>query len=105
MRSDAWDLRMIPSFHFIGGFNTPKPNFEACALIFQHRYEEDAAIRRIQQARLDSLQVQIRDLVQQPSELSEQLTKVANGVTDLFHQIGNCLQYCKSSNERGTSTL
>ena len=53
----------------------------------QHRRDEDVAIRRIQQAQLDSLQVQVRDLAQQQSELSQQLTEVANAVTDIFQQV------------------
>ena len=53
----------------------------------QHRCEdceEEHAIRRIQQAQLDSIQVQIRDLGQQPSELSEQVTEIANAIAELF---------------------
>ena len=46
----------------------------------QHRCDEDSAIRRIQQAQLDSLQVQIRDLAQQLSEISEHVTEIANTI-------------------------
>ena len=53
-----------------------------------HHREEESAVRRLQQSQLDSLQVQIRELAQQQVEFSEQMTKVANAVTDLFHQLG-----------------
>ena len=46
------------------------------------------AIRRLQQSQLDSLQVQIRELAQQQTEFSAQMTEVANAVADLFHQLG-----------------
>ena len=54
----------------------------------QHRHEEDLAIRRTQQAQLESLQVQVREWGQQQSELSEQRTQIASAITDLFHQLG-----------------
>ena len=32
--------------------------------------------------------MQVRDLAQQQTESSEQMTEVANAVTDMFHQLG-----------------
>ena len=43
----------------------------------QYRIEEDNSIRRLQQAQLDSLQVQVRDLAQQQSETCEHITEIA----------------------------
>ena len=53
----------------------------------QHRIEEEQAIRRIQQAQLDSLQVQLRDYGQQQSEISEQVAELANAIAELYQQI------------------
>ena len=53
----------------------------------QHRIEEEQVIRRIQQAQLDSLQVQLRDYGQQQSEISEQVAELANAIAELYQQI------------------
>ena len=53
----------------------------------QHRIEEEHAIRRIQQAQLDSLQVQLRDYGQQPSEISDQIAELANAIAELYQQV------------------
>ena len=54
----------------------------------QHRNDEEQAIRRIQQAQLDSLQAQIRDHGQQQSEISEQVAEIANAIAELYQQLG-----------------
>ena len=53
----------------------------------QHRIEEEHAIRRIQQAQLDSLQVQLRDYGQQQSEISDQVAELANAIAELYQQV------------------
>ena len=53
----------------------------------QHRIEEEHAVRRIQQAQLDSLQVQLRDHGQQQSEFSDQIAELANAIAELYQQI------------------
>ena len=71
---------MSHSFHSKGGSSTPRPNI-------QHRIEEEHAIRRIQQAQLDSLQVQLRDYGQQQSETSDQIAELANAIAELYQQV------------------
>ena len=70
---------MVPCCHSVGGFNAPEPSSRMCVQTYnlQHHYEEDMAVRRTQQA-----QLQLRDLVQQQSDMSEQLTEVANAVIE-----------------------
>lgn len=55
-----------------------------------HRCDEDTAVRRIQQAQLDPLQVQIRDLARQQFE--DQVTEIANTIAELFHQVSTIRQ-------------
>ena len=53
-----------------------------------HHREEELAVRRLQQSQPDSLQAQVRELAQQQTEFSEQMTAVANAVADMSHQLG-----------------
>ena len=49
----------------------------------RHHFEQVASTGRIQQQQLDSLQTQIRDLAQQQSQLSAEMTEIANTVAEL----------------------
>ena len=88
MRTDALGSAHDPLFPLNRWIQYTQTELQSIRAVVQHRYEEDVAMRRIQQTQLDSLQVQVRDLAQQQSELSERFTEVATAVAVLFHQIG-----------------
>ena len=56
----------------------------------RHHFEQVASTGRIQQQQLDSLQTQIRDLAQQQSQLSAEMTEIANTVLNCVKRLKSC---------------
>ena len=63
----------------------------------RHHFEQVTSTERIQQQQLDSLQTQIRDLAQQQSQLSAEMTEIANAVTELCGKKKRAAKYTKRS--------